>query len=145
VLPPGGSFDPSTDKIFVFSVGNFEPFGAMMLINGSPQPRPLRLPAGRKYRFRLIQISPGFPSMRVSLTQAGKPAEWRAIAKDGAELPPSQAVMRSASLTVTTGETYDFEYDAQAPQELGLELYLPGPKWRTTQAIVFGTPSPRRP
>jgi manganese oxidase len=137
VLPPGQQFDANTDKIFVFGQGTLDPFGPMLLINGHPQPRPLRLSAGKKYRLRLINIAPGLPAMRASLLQAGKPVQWRMIAEDGAELAPARAVAQPAEITITTGKTYDFEYEPAGPQELALEIYLPGPKLRTTQALLF--------
>jgi FtsP/CotA-like multicopper oxidase with cupredoxin domain len=46
VLPPDRKFDPALDKTFVFSLGAFEPFGDILLINGSPQPGPLKLATG---------------------------------------------------------------------------------------------------
>ena len=137
VLPPGQAFDPSTDKIFLFSVGAYDPFGWILLINGSPQPAPVPLVAGTKYRFRLINIMPNQARARASLRQAGVPAQWRIIAKDGADLPPAAAIMTTAEFGITVGETYDFEYEARTPQELTLELMLKNLKLRATQGFVF--------
>ncbi len=137
VLPPGQKFDSANDKTFVFSMGKFEPFGTMLLINGNPQPLPLRLNAGTRYRFRLINIAPDNVAMRASLRQPGKPVQWRILAKDGADLPNSAAIMQTAELAITVGETYDFEYEATTSQELSLEVYLPGPKLRSTQGLIF--------
>jgi FtsP/CotA-like multicopper oxidase with cupredoxin domain len=140
VLPAGQEFDPTSDKTFLFSLGAFEPFGSLLLINGHPQPAPLRLVTGKRYRFRLINISPNNGRMRASLQNAGTPVQWRIIAKDGADLPPATATMQTAEVGITVGETYDFEYETSTPQELALEVYLPGPKLRVTQGLVF-TPS----
>jgi FtsP/CotA-like multicopper oxidase with cupredoxin domain len=137
VLPPGQKFDPASDKAFLFSLGVFEPFGELLLINGHPQPAPLRLVTGTKYRFRLINISPENVAMRTSLRKAGIPVQWRIIAKDGADLPLAAATMQTAEFGITVGETYDFEIQASAPQDLALEVYLPGPKLRVTQGLVF--------
>jgi FtsP/CotA-like multicopper oxidase with cupredoxin domain len=137
VLPTDQKFDPASDKTFLFSLGVFEPFGELLLINGHPQPAPLRLITGTKYRFRLINISPDNARMRASLRKAGTPVQWRIIAKDGADLPPVAATMQTAELGITVGETYDFEYQASTPQDLALEVYLPGPKLRVTQGLVF--------
>jgi manganese oxidase len=142
VLPPGQKFDPALDKTFLFSLGVFEPLGELLLINGHPQPAPLRLATGRKYRFRLINISPNNEGMRASLRKAGIPVQWRIIAKDGADLPPAAAGMQTAEFRITVGETYDFEFEANAPQELALEVYLPGPKLRATQGLVFAASPP---
>ena len=137
VLPSGQEFDRTSDKIFLFSLGVFEPLGSMLLINGRPQPLPLQLAVGTKYRFRLINITPDNARMRASLRRAGTPVQWRIIAKDGADLPSSAATMQTAELGITVGETYDFEYEASTPQELTLEVYLPGPKLRATQGLVL--------
>jgi len=128
VLPPSQPFDPVSDKFFLFSLGVFKPFGEMLLINGHPQPPLLRLMVGRKYRFRLINISPNNEGMRASLRKAGIPVEWRMVAKDGVDLPAAAASMQTAEFLISVGETYDFEFGASAPQELALEIYLRGPK-----------------
>jgi FtsP/CotA-like multicopper oxidase with cupredoxin domain len=142
VVPTGQKFDPASDKTFLFSLGLFEPFGELLLINGNPQPSLLRLVAGTKYRFRLINISPDNARMRASLRKAGTPVQWRIIAKDGADLPSAEATMQTAEFGITVGETYDFEYQASTPQDLALEVYLPGPKLRVTQGLVFAAGRP---
>lgn len=143
VLQTGQKFDFTFDKTFLFSLGTFEPFGSVLLLNGHPQPAPLRLVTGTRYRFRLINISPSNSRMRASLRKAGTPVQWRIIAKDGADLPPATATMQTAELGITVGETYDFEYETSTPQELALEVYLPGPKLRVTQGLVFTPSVPR--
>src|ERR1700682_1130561 len=142
VVPIGQKFDPASDQIFLFSLGVFEPFGPVLLVNGHPQPAPLRLVTGTKYRFRLINISPNNARMRASLRKAGTPVQWRIMAKDGADLPPAAATLQTAELGITVGETYDFEYEASTPQALALEVYLPGPKLRVTQELVFAASRP---
>lgn len=142
VVPTGQKFDAASDKTFLFSLGVFEPFGPVLLINGHPQPSALRLVTGPKYRFRFINISPNNARMRVSLRKEGTPVQWRIIAKDGADLPPAAAIMQAAELGITVGETYDFEYEASTPQDLALEAYLPGPKLRVTQGLVFAASRP---
>jgi FtsP/CotA-like multicopper oxidase with cupredoxin domain len=137
VLPTGQKFDAAADKTFLFSLGVFDPLGELLLINGHPQPAPLKLVTGRKYRYRLINISPNNEGMRASLRKAGIPVQWRIIAKDGTDLPLEAAAMQTAEFHITVGETYDFEFEASTPQQLALEVYLPGPKLRATQGLVF--------
>jgi hypothetical protein len=48
--------------------------------------------------------------------------QWRAIAKDGADLPPNQATPRPATLTISVGETYDFEYEPTGAGDLRLDV-----------------------
>jgi hypothetical protein len=52
--------------------------------------------------------------------------QWRAIAKDGAELPPNQATARSATQKIGVGETYDFEYTPPAAGDYRLDVLRNG-------------------
>lgn len=56
----------------------------------------------------------------MELQRGEEPAEWRAIAKDGADLPPSLATVRPAHLGFLPGEIYDFEFTPETPGELEL-------------------------
>jgi FtsP/CotA-like multicopper oxidase with cupredoxin domain len=121
VLEPGTKFDPATDKIFLFSrdgVEGSEP----LLMNGSPQPAPMALVAGTTYRMRFINITPVDSDLTYSIVDAsGAPVSWRAIAKDGQDLPQEQATARKTSGdTITVGETRDYSF---TPNQVG-ELYL---------------------
>lgn len=131
VLEPGQRFDPETDRVLIFGaagpatnvvVGPFPNF----LMNGKAQPEPMDLKAGTRYRFRLINISDNMP-LFVSLNSGEKPVTWRAVAKDGATLPPSQATLRPARLMFDPGEIYDFEYTPSASGDLGLRFGPPPP------------------
>ena len=138
VLPPGEKFDPSSDLVFVFSLGDFDSLGSLLLINGTPQSDPLRLQAGKRYRIRLINIAPNNVAMQASLRSAEGLEKWRAVAKDGADVPASVASKLVAATTpITVGETYDFEFESAAPQELMLDVYLPGPKIHSSQTLLF--------
>jgi hypothetical protein len=52
------------------------------------------------------------------LDENDKPITWRAVAKDGADLPPSQSTMQPASLVFGSGEIYDFVYTPGKTEEL---------------------------
>jgi FtsP/CotA-like multicopper oxidase with cupredoxin domain len=134
VLPKGQKFDPTSDLSFVFSIGDFGALHELALINGTPQSKTLRMQAGKKYRFRLINISTNNQGMQVSLRNEGGPVEWRVIAKDGVDLVPHPA---KASLTVTVGETYDVEFSVATPQDLIIDLLLPAQKIHTSQTLAF--------
>src|SRR5712692_1347623 len=122
VLPPGQSFDPETDRILVLGLG--EPSdNAPVLLNGKGQPEPIELRAGVKYRFRFINITPADPRLVISLLSGGKPVSWRAVAKDGAELPATQATVRPALQEMAVGETYDFEFQPASPGELLFDVF----------------------
>jgi FtsP/CotA-like multicopper oxidase with cupredoxin domain len=137
VLPPEEKYDPASDLPFVFSIGDFGPLKELALINGTPQSKTMRLQAGTKYRFRLINISTNNQGMQVSLRDPNGPVDWRIIAKDGADLPPGLVRSGKAQLTVTVGETYDVEFATATPKELLLDLLLPGQKIHTSQTLLF--------
>jgi FtsP/CotA-like multicopper oxidase with cupredoxin domain len=109
VLEPGEKFDPDGDHIFVFSIGKYAPLGFMMLINGQPAPDPLMLQRGRRYRFRLINITDEGADLRVRLVSRNETASWRVVARDGADLPPAQIVTSWAEMELTVGSTCDVE------------------------------------
>jgi FtsP/CotA-like multicopper oxidase with cupredoxin domain len=130
VTEPGRRLDPETDRVFLFSDagptanvvrGPFPP----ALLNGSARPAPMDLRAGATYRFRLINIRTDY-TVALALLDRGKPARWRVVAKDGADLPATQATVRPAQLTFAPGEIYDVEYTPRAAGRLALR-FGPGP------------------
>jgi len=125
VLEPGQKYDPEHDKIFVISEGKYAPFGYLTLVNGHPQPDPVVLHPATRYRLRLINITDNIADLRVRLTIKGMPAQWRVIAKDGADLPPAQLRFTTADMGIAVGETYDVEYQADAPGLADLEFLDP--------------------
>jgi FtsP/CotA-like multicopper oxidase with cupredoxin domain len=126
VLEPGQRFDPETDRILFFGTGGtaqnpvFGPFPHFVL-NGQTQPEAMSLKAGTRYHLRLFNLAGDRP-LRVSVSGGDAPITWRAVAKDGYPLPPSQATSRAAVLTFDPGEIYDFEYTPAAPTELTLRF-----------------------
>ncbi len=125
VLEPGQRYEPETDRPMILSVAGPDEETAPVLLNGRTPPEPLTLRAGAKYRFRFINITPHDPRLEVALLSGTEPVRWRAISKDGAALPASQATLRPAKQIISVGETYDFEFEAPAPAELRLEIFRP--------------------
>jgi FtsP/CotA-like multicopper oxidase with cupredoxin domain len=101
-------------------LGGNGPGSPALEMNRSTNPAPKELQAGVKHRFRIINILTN-GNLQVTLRGPQGPVQWRAVAKDGADLPPNQATMRPATLTISVGETYDFEYEPTGPGELRLE------------------------
>jgi FtsP/CotA-like multicopper oxidase with cupredoxin domain len=123
VLEPGEKFDPDTDKIFTVSRGGADAsFGGLMLLNGAAQPRELRLKAGTRYRLRFINITDDLGRVVVSLLAANSPVTWRAISKDGADLPLAQRIKKASVQAIGVGETYDFEFVPEGRGELALTV-----------------------
>jgi manganese oxidase len=129
VLDPGERYDPQTDRILLFSDGGpivnliTGPFPALLL-NGVERPEPLELQAGVRYRFRLVNIlSEGL--VAISLLENGAPTHWRTIARDGADLPPSQARLVPAELMFASGTIHDVEFIPARAGELTLRFGVP--------------------
>lgn len=78
-----------------------------------------------KYRLRFINITPNSVGLVVSLLAGAAPVRWRAVAKDGADLPAAQAVERDARQIISVGETYDFEFEPATRGDLRLEVLRP--------------------
>lgn len=123
VLEKGATFDPSVDHIVL--LGASGPGGSAAEMNRSTNPSPLELKAGVKHRFRIINILTN-GNLLVSLRDESGPVQWRAVAKDGADLPPNQSTMRPAVLTISVGETYDFEFEPTTPGEFRLQVLRAG-------------------
>lgn len=123
VLEPGQKYDPEHDRTFVFGAGVYPPFGYLLLANGHPEPGPVTLNVGTRYRLRLINITANIVDMRVRLTSNDAPVQWTIIAKDGADLPPAQLKTSTADMWLTVGETYDVEYQAASPALAKLEAW----------------------
>jgi FtsP/CotA-like multicopper oxidase with cupredoxin domain len=111
VLEPGETYNPETDKILLFSdngpiVHLFKGPFPNPLLNGQEKPEPIEMKAGVKHRLRMINIQ-AEGIIDVTLLDGGKPIEWSAVARDGANL--KQARKQPAKLTFASGQIMDFE------------------------------------
>jgi manganese oxidase len=106
------------------------------LVNGRRQPPPLRLAVGETHRLRLVSIHPDW-LVSFSLRNDSTVARWRAIAKDGADLPPALATMRPANVEMGPGETSDFEFVPTEPGEWRIEVrsVISG-GWHLVQRVI---------
>jgi FtsP/CotA-like multicopper oxidase with cupredoxin domain len=129
VVDRGQHYDGDTDRVLVLSDDGPTqnlirgPF-PHVLLNGELQPKPMQLRSGVTYRFRLINIRTDYEAT-VSIFDDEEPAQWRVVAKDGADLPASQATRRAATLTFAAGEIYDVEFTPTAPGRLTLQFGAP--------------------
>lgn len=61
---------------------------------------------------------------------------WRAIAKDGADLPAQQAIMSQARTTLFVGETRDYEFAEKSPGKFVLR-FLNGQNGSEISQVIF--------
>jgi FtsP/CotA-like multicopper oxidase with cupredoxin domain len=120
VLEPGERFDPSRDHVFVAGLdGPDDP--PHIVLNGDSLPPALELRAGVTHRLRFVNIGMA-NRVRFTLLQDTTVVAWRALAFDGATLPPAQATAGPARLVLAVGQTADFLFEPPAPGTYRLAL-----------------------
>ena len=122
VVEPGTTRDPATDLIFLITTPRLRENANVVYLNGSATPPALAMRAGTRYRMRLLNLHTFRPSMRFEVTRDSTLVMWRAVAKDGADLPSPLATERRASQQLGNGETYDFEMTPSAPGDLRIDV-----------------------
>ena len=111
-------FDPARDIVLLITAPRSSADARTVFVNGTKSPAASELRVGERYRIRLIDIHTFRPSMIMRLVRDSTPVAWRAIAKDGMDLPSDQATTRPAIQQMGNGETYDFELIPAAPGDL---------------------------
>jgi FtsP/CotA-like multicopper oxidase with cupredoxin domain len=110
------------------------------VVNGRLDPAPLELRAGSTYRFRLFNIGDARTYFALRRPDSSFIA-WRALAKDGADLPPALAVPATRPLLTGPGEVADFEFTPDRPGELVLDVDSPFAGWRQAVPVHARPPS----
>jgi FtsP/CotA-like multicopper oxidase with cupredoxin domain len=103
-----------------------------VLINGSATPVAPALRRASAHRLRLVNITTGRAGAIFELKRDTTTITWRALAKDGAELPAARRVIRPARQSLSIGETADFEFFPTAAGEYRIEV-------RTVGGRLLGT------
>ena len=122
VLEPGQPFNPLTDRVFVIATGGpgaGRAEDAPAFINGTAAPDTLALVIGTTYRLRLIDIAAN-EAHTITLRGPAGPATWRALARDGWDLPSDQATVEPAQVNTASGVTRDFEFIPTAAGDYAL-------------------------
>jgi manganese oxidase len=135
VVDDPAAYDPSRDLVMLVTVPRKAADGDVVLLNGSSTPAPREFRVGERYRLRFINVHTYRPSMRMRLLQGETPLRWRAIAKDGMDLPPDQAIEQSSEVQMGNGETYDFEFVPTAAGDLKLDVTAGNMALLATMAI----------
>jgi FtsP/CotA-like multicopper oxidase with cupredoxin domain len=133
-------YDPGRERLII--LGGNGPWDGGARINGREVPDTVRLTVGERYRLRLIHIVPDW-NIRLALTRDDSVVHWRALAKDGAELPAHRQTVRTASLLAGPGETMDFEYQPTAPGVMRLDVAQRTGAWKTHLPIRVEPRLPR--
>ncbi len=105
------------------------------LVNGRVFTRPLQLTAGEVHRLRIVSIHPDW-RIEFTLRNDSATARWRAVAKDGADLPPAQATLRPAQVVMGPGETADFEFRPATPGDWRLEVKSADAGWYIPLTVI---------
>lgn len=114
--------DPEHDLVMLVTVPRTGAEAAKVLINGSLSPVPREMHVGQHYRLRLINAHINRPGMWMRMRRDSDILTWRAVAKDGRDLPQDQATDRSAEVQMGNGETYDFDFVPSAQGEIRFEV-----------------------
>jgi FtsP/CotA-like multicopper oxidase with cupredoxin domain len=117
VKDPGEKYDADKNRIFLIGQGGADVEDRIFFINGKKANDTMGLVANKTYRFRVINITALAPLFNVSLKHDSIPVNWKILAKDGADFPFNQQIIKPAfSQTISIGETLDFEFQ---PTEKG--------------------------
>jgi FtsP/CotA-like multicopper oxidase with cupredoxin domain len=114
VVDDPATFDRVHDIVVMLSAPRTDADDGSVLVNGSLHPATLELMGGERYRLRFIDIHTSRPSMIVRVLRDSTLETWRAIAKDGMDLPAQRATVRPSIQQMGNGEAYDFELTAEA-------------------------------
>jgi manganese oxidase len=116
-------YDPARDLPVLITVPRKSADAeSTVLLNGSPTPPMREMRVGEHYRLRFINAHTFRPSMRMRLLRDSTVLEWRALAKDGMDLPADQAITSPAEVQMGNGETYDFDFVPSTAGDLHLDV-----------------------
>jgi FtsP/CotA-like multicopper oxidase with cupredoxin domain len=133
ILEPGQKYDPATDHLFVAGWdGDVE----HIIINGdSTGGPPIEMAMGDTHRFRFVDIGPA-QRLIYAIRKDSSVMTWKAVAKDGADLPASLAVTGPARRRLGVGEMFDAEFTPPAPGEYRLTIGPPLKQEKFVRRII---------
>lgn len=130
VLPPGRSLAPETDHVFTAGWD-----AERIVVNGDSTEPPLVFAAEETHRLRFVNIGPAQRLRFAVERDSADHAVWRPLAKDGADLPASQAAERAAYEMLDVGETFDAAV-ALPPGEYAVTVRMPRGRPLYRRAVV---------
>jgi len=130
VLDEGEVFDPEMDHIYTVGWKTVDGIDLKEWdLNGLDEQPNMTARVGETHRLRLISIGPA-SAARLWMTKDGAPYPLRALAKDGADLRPSQQVETEMGIFIGPGETVDYAFTPSGPGDYVLGIGPePGFNW----------------
>lgn len=122
VVDDPSRYDPSTDLVMLVTVPRLDSQANVVLLNGAATPAPHEMRVGTTYRLRFINAHTFRPSMIMKIMRDSTLMTWRAVAKDGMDLPADQTMMRRSAQQMGNGETYDFAFTPTEPGNLRVDV-----------------------
>lgn len=132
IVRDGRPAPPANEHLFFIKSARGSTGTSPMEINGEVNPDTIVLRRGQAYRFRFINVAVTSPNATVYLTarpdsllenlRDSMLAQWRPVAKDGADLPEHARALRPAQQIVSIGETFDFEVQPLQRGEMRIEV-----------------------
>jgi len=116
------SFNPANDIVWLITAPRLTADAGIALLNGEKSPAPREFRVGQRYRLRVVNIHTFRPSMVLRVMRDSTLVTWRAIAKDGMDLPRDQATAGPATIQLGNGETYDYEFIPTTPGDLRVTI-----------------------
>jgi FtsP/CotA-like multicopper oxidase with cupredoxin domain len=116
------TYDPEHDLVLLVTVPRKNANSDVVLLNGSSTPAPREMRAGEHYRLRFINVHTFRPSMRMRLLRESTLLTWRALAKDGMDLPGDQRTEATSEIQMGNGETYDFDFVPSGAGDIRLDV-----------------------
>ena len=111
------NYEIDKNKVIIFG----EDKAGAVFVNGKKQPDTLYVKKGINYHFRLVNITAGWADLSTSIMHNGSPVNWKPLAKDGADLPSYQQIIRAAlNQPISVGQTLDFGF---TPDKAGEYLF----------------------
>jgi FtsP/CotA-like multicopper oxidase with cupredoxin domain len=121
VMDDPGTYDRERDLVMLITAPRKDEDSAVVMLNGAITPAAREMKVGEHYRLRFINVHTARPSMRMRMVRGDQLLEWRALAKDGMDLPPDQSITSATEIQMGNGETYDFDF-VPTPGELRFEV-----------------------
>jgi FtsP/CotA-like multicopper oxidase with cupredoxin domain len=119
--------DTTRDHLIVAGGGGLPVFYKQapnfLLVNGSVQPRPLRMTVGDTNRVRIVSIHAD-EILHFRFGTEEQVARWKPLARDGADLPAGLRGAKPAQVSMGPGETADFTYVPTKPGSMSLEVWI---------------------